>query len=653
MNRGVIAKVQTTSDILKDNLAFVVPSYQRPYVWPDEDVLKLLDDIQTAKNSGDSHYYIGTVLTASVESVDKQDKRMELIDGQQRTTTLILIALAFHELGIDTPMARIAVLNEEPRLSFVIRDQVQALLGSWAGLSKYQRPSDEAIKTDPYLTRLYGALRALRQKLERMDENERLDLADYIFNQVQWVNNTVPDGVDLNRLFATMNTSGVQLEQSDILKSLLLKHISTKKAVYEGIWQACEQMENYFERNVRSIFSGSDWKYIKPKDMESYSRSLFKLPRKKSDNIDNDVKLSITDIGEGVLAGNDISIVSGSVDQNSDDGNIVYCRSIISFPLLLMQSYRIYREKHEDITVRLNSDRLIESFYELIHSDEKSVKKFLRVLWQVRYQFDRWVIKWIRTDSDGEEYLGLAEPYLNTSKGKKYIQRRYLEPDALVHLQSVRNFTGERSAQYWLTPFLGWLIDDSYIKAKNNAVLKLLEEIDNDLSLATETQKEASFDCLLGNEVDCEPFDDVLNELEESKGTRFEHYWFQKLEYLLWKAGDKSKDKKLSRYRIVSRNSVEHVYPQKEEYGNKLEREYLDAFGNLVLLSPGQNSSYSNQKVEKKKVDFYSHNNYDSLKLKHMFELMGNDEWSADKIKQHQLSMIKTLSEHYKDYFRG
>lgn len=653
MTASVIAQVQTTSVILRNKLAFVVPSYQRPYVWPDEDVLKLLDDIQTAKNSGDSHYYIGTVLTASIEGADKQVKRMELIDGQQRTTTLILMALAFHELGIDTPMARIAVLNDEPRLSFVIRDQVQALLGSWAGLSKYQSPSDEAIKTDPYLTRLYGALRALRQKLERMEENERLDLADYIFKQVQWVNNTVPDGIDLNRLFATMNTSGVQLEQSDILKSLLLKHITTKKAAYEGIWQASEQMENYFERNVRSIFSGSDWKYIKPNDMASYSNSLFKLPRKKSDNIDNGVRLSITDIGEDVLAGNDVPHASGTADQNNDDGNIVYCRSIISFPLLLMHAYRIFREKQQDISVRLNSDRLIESFNDLINSDEKSVKKFLRILWQVRYQFDRWVIKWVRTDSGGDEYLGLAEPYLNNSNGKKYIQRHYLEPDALVHLQSVRNFTGERSAQYWLTPFLGWLIDDSYIKAKNNTVLDLLEEIDNDLSLATETQKEASFDYLLGQDVPFVSFDDVLNELVEPKGTRFEHYWFQKLEYLLWKVGDKSKDKKLARYRIVSRNSVEHVYPQNEEYGNKLAREYLDAFGNLVLLSPGQNSSYSNQKVEKKKVDFYSRKNYDSLKLKHMFELLINEEWTADKIMQHQVSMIKILSGHYKDYFRG
>jgi len=647
MTNGVIAQVQTTSDILNKQLAFVVPSYQRPYVWPDEDVLKLLDDIHTAMNSGDSHYYIGTVLTA------QDNQRMELIDGQQRTTTIILMALAFHELGIDTPIANIAVLNEEPRLTFVIRDQVQALLGSWAGLTKYQRPSDEAIKTDPYLTRLYGALRALKQKIGRMPEEECLELANYIFNKVQWVNNTVPEGIDLNRLFATMNTSGVQLEQSDILKSLLLHHITDRKARFDGIWQACEEMENYFEKNVRNIFSDSDWQCIKPTDLSQFDGSIFKLPRKKKDTNSDITKVTINDIGEDILKGQFDDKFGVGISRDDDDDDVVYCRSIISFPLLLMHAYRIYREEQGDIDVRLNSDRLIESFYDLIHSDELSVKRFLKCLWRVRYQFDRWVIKWVRSDADGDEYLGLAEPYLNTSKGKKYIQRRPVDADELVHLQSVRNFTGERSAQYWLTPYLGWLIDTSYTNAKRHKVLDLLEEIDNELSLASETQKEASFSYLLGNDVPVISFRDVVDELTEPKGTRFEHYWFQKLEYLLWKVGDKSRDKKLNRYRIVSRNSVEHVYPQNEEYGNLLDKSYLDAFGNLVLLSPGQNSSYSNQKVEKKRVDFYSHNNYDSLKLKHIFEIMGNGEWSIKKIKHHQDEMIKTLSEHYKDYLRG
>ena len=117
----------------------------------------------------------------------------------------------------------------------------------------------------------------------------------------------------------------------------------------------------------------------------------------------------------------------------------------------------------------------------------------------------------------------------------------------------------------------------------------------------------------------------------------------------MWKQGDKS-DEKLKRYRITSKNSVEHVHPQKEEYGSKLESEYLDAFGNLVLLSPGENSSYSNQRVGKKREDFKGKPRYDSLKLKAIFELYDAAEgtWGEEQITEHQTRMLALLEKHYR-----
>ena len=80
---------------------------------------------------------------------------------------------------------------------------------------------------------------------------------------------------------------------------------------------------------------------------------------------------------------------------------------------------------------------------------------------------------------------------------------------------------------------------------------------------------------------------------------------------------------------------------------------YLNAFGNLVLLSPGENSSYSNQTVGKKQEDFKAKPVYDSLKLKQIFELKQNDEWDKDKIKQHQKEMVDLLISHYASIDNG
>ena len=535
MNNRVETAVQRPADLLRNDIAFVIPSYQRPYVWPDEDVLKLLDDIHTAKKANEPHYFIGTLLTAE-HHVIRQDgvKILELIDGQQRATTLMLIALAMRELQVDSPLSTIATVNNESRLTFVIRNQVQSLLGAWSGLPNCQIPSEDAIKNDPYLTRLYGALRALYQKLNKLNESECKELADYIHERVQWVCNIVPNGMDLNRLFATMNTSGMQLEQADILKSMLLKQVKSNKAKYEGIWQACEQMENYFERNVRQIFSRSDWNKIKPQDLKMFDGNVFLLSNKVSSLKRGEVqRLTINDLAGDFIqysAETSTNKNTHSSDEVEDD-EPAYCRSIIRFPLLLMHTYRIYRWEQEDISVRLHSDRLIESFSDLIHSDEKSVKTFIEYLWQVRYYFDQWVVKWVKIDTDDEEHLGLTSVTRSKSKNKWYLQRSHKENSALALLQSVRYFTGERSAQYWLTSFLGWLITDEY--KKEDQVLDLLEDIDNQLSLAVETQKEASFKLLSDVLDEQEPFEEVKQYLAAPKGTHFEHYWFQKLEYLL------------------------------------------------------------------------------------------------------------------------
>ncbi|SUC27797.1 Protein of uncharacterised function (DUF1524) [Providencia rustigianii] len=282
-------------------------------------------------------------------------------------------------------------------------------------------------------------------------------------------------------------------------------------------------------------------------------------------------------------------------------------------------------------------------FERLLQQDERTIKSFIELLWQVRYQFDTWVVKWVEHDDREDAQLRLT----SISKNKTYINRKAKELGLLAQLQAVRNFTGDHSAQYWLTAFLSRLVADP--KVKDEDVVTLLESIDNKMSLARETQKEASFKLASDISPQTIPWEEQATYFKSPLGTRFEHYWFQKLEYLLWKNSEKANDDKLKRYRITSKNSVEHVHPQKEEYHRELENSPLNSFGNLVLLSPGENSSYSNQTVAKKKADFDSKPRYDALKLKDIFETytQSNNQWSAIEIDKHQQRMLKLLEKHY------
>lgn len=655
----VETQVLTLNYIQTNEYQFSIPSYQRPYVWPDEAVLKLFKDINDARVANEPNYFIGTVLT-SIEQDEDGNGIYELIDGQQRTTTLMLIALAFKMAKVDSAIADIAAFKKQPRLQFTIRDQVQHLLGSLAGLDDYVFPGSEAIGENPYLKRIDAALTVLKQQVIALNDQDRILLGDYIFNNVQWVNNIVPKQMDLNRLFATMNTAGIQLEQADILKSKLLKQISTDKPLYDAMWLSCEHMENYFERNVRKVFPNAPWNDIEAESLAFFDEKLFV---KNASSAADKQGLTIMQLAEQLKAGAESTSDEDKKTENEQDAGTydletetVYCRPIISFPLLLIHAYRIYLANRavklgdgtDDVVPRVHADKLLETFEPLTKASEDEVKEFIKTLWQVRYQFDRWVVKWVERDDSDEEQLRLTYLTHSESGGKRYINRTQKELNELVMLQSVRNFTGERSAQYWLTPFIAGLIKDNI--TEDAQAIALLEKIDNDLSLASdsETQKTASFKQAKQQQPAVISWQAKVNYFAQARGTSFEHYWFQKLEYVLWKQEPDRQLEQFKKYRITAKNSVEHVYPQHEEHQNMLERDFLDAFGNLVLLSPGENSSYSNQAVKKKWVDFEVKPQYDSLKLKAMFNLLKEqNDWQEDQIKQHQKEMLSTLAMHY------
>lgn len=646
ISNQVETELLTLEQVHKRKLAFLIPSYQRPYVWTDEDAVKLFEDIKAAFESKEAEYFIGSALSARRDMA--KHSVYELIDGQQRTTTLMLMSIAFKAANIRCALAEVSVLGKQSRLGFDIRESVSNLLGSFAGLDDLPRPGDEEIKQDEYLRPLAANLNVLKQQVEKLKGQDGFDLnafASYLFTKVVWVNNIVPAAMDLNRLFSSMNTAGIQLEPVDLLKARLLEKIKTNKALYSTIWQACEHLDNYFERNLRQTFEKVDWNVLEYKDLSWLSDAFM-----QSENVPS------TELGAGKSVASMLAeVIAGDAPENAKeplqsdgteniDSETVYCRSIISFELLLIHTLRIFCAQNgwNDLDPRIKAGNLLACFDVLVKQDEIQIKAFIELLWQVRYQFDTWVVKWVEHDDREDPHLRLTSISRSLSSGKYYINRTAKELSNLVQLQAVRNFTGDRSAHYWLTALLSRLVKQPDMG--EDQVLATLEQLDNNLSLTVETQKEASFKIAQGQQPAVAKWSVQQAYFADPLGTRFEHYWFQKLEYLLWKQGDKT-DEKLKAYRITSKNSVEHVHPQHEEHKNAIQGHLLHAFGNLVLLSPSENSSYSNQTVLKKKADFQSKPRYDSLKLKAIFDL--HTRWAEAEIAEHQKDMLEIMSRHY------
>jgi hypothetical protein len=649
--KRVIPQLETIAFLCEQGIALSIPSYQRPYVWPAEDVTKLLDDIEQACASGQASYYIGTLLSSRSGGEDSVCS-YELIDGQQRSTTLTLLALAFRRRLPDHPLARMTRLGGQPRLTFRIRAEAQAFLVREAGLAPGLALDDEALAS-PYLTHLRQGLKAAGDRLDQIGKQggDLGVLANYLYKQVVWVNNIVPPGMHLNRLFARINTGGVQLEQSDILKAQLLGKIKDHRLKREcdAIWQACGNLDNFFERNVRQLFPLADWNVLEMDDLARFHTSRFPLA---PGGLEADAGTALTLEQLAVQPAPAPADKEGKAAARPGAGER-YCRSAIGFPLLLIHACRIYRaeRQEEDIACRLNAAQLSRCFDALVrHGDADAAVGFIHCLWRVRYQFDRWVAKWLANGEDGAEHLDLGAVSLGTSDGGKRLNRSYSGATSdLVQLQAVRLFTGERSAQYWLGPFLQQMT--ALPSPKQADAVRALEAIDNTLSLAECTQKEASFALLRDREVDQRRFDEVAGHLRGALGTGFEHYWFQKLEYVLWKHRARHgfmEEPRWRHFRITSKNSVEHVHPQHHKYqAEQLPPDVIDGFGNLALLSPGENSSYGNMDPEQKRVDFDRKRTYDSLKLSHIFHLMPAGRWDQARMASHRETMIGELAAHY------
>jgi hypothetical protein len=274
----------------------------------------------------------------------------------------------------------------------------------------------------------------------------------------------------------------------------------------------------------------------------------------------------------------------------------------------------LYEQEKNDIQ-RINEKELLEifdkHFLKSDFIDEKSVIKFIETLFEVRYAFDRYVIKWVTVGDQKEEHI-LKDIYKQNQKrgGQTYYLRRIKKEElhGIALLQSILYHSQQNTTQYWLTPFLYWMIDES--PSFNDAFL-CLRHLDNtllssnteDIPLPERTIQ--SMSDYLKYKPDPESIFGTVDEPYED-GTAFPHYWFYKIEFVLWYYRNKlGKAETWKDYKMTARNSIEHIGPQNPRAPeDKVCTEMLDTMGNLVLVTRSINSEYSDKAYGVKKSMF-------------------------------------------------
>ena len=619
-------KTLTISDLFNDKnkCNYIIPIYQRNYAWGDDEISSLLQDIKNAcekTKEQDKNYYIGSLVVYRRDSGD-----FEVIDGQQRLTTLTLI---MHHLG------KLGFRN----VSFEHRDESEQALSN---LNSEKLPSNFS-----------QALKTIKKVIDEWGNNKD-EIVKFLLDKVEIIRTEVPEGTDLNHYFEIMNTRGEQLEKHEVLKARLMKKLSEniEKSLFAKIWDACSDMSRYavmgVDSELREVIFGNDWQKTPRVFRTEILRVADELNRgkgKKEEDGKNGEK--IVDL---LNSKKKIELKDGHLEDKYDGA----FTSVIDFPNFLMHVLRIYLEMTDecgDFTkiVPLDEKYLLNSFEEKIKGDE-AVRNFICVLLICRYLFDCYVIKSnaIRT---GEENWSLwairpngSSYYYKNTFGNNTESKNDEELDnsddtkTVVMLLSMFHVSNpSRIYKNWLYAVLRWLFDNKD-DIKQSDYIKFLEELCDKFYFGNNCQGEDITDIILGKEID------FSSNKEWNDGVFVPNFVFNRLDYQLWTKYKKT----YPQFRFTFRSSVEHHYPQhpSEEHGlERLEKETLDNFGNLYLLSQSKNSRLSNLTPEAK-CTYYQDKNYDSLKQALMMEKTKElNNWKTEEILKHGKEMLEILNQ--------
>lgn len=209
---------------------FFVPDYQRGYRWGEPEVRRLLDDV---KASGADPYFLQPVVVKS-----RDDGKWELIDGQQRLTTLFLILQYIQRNALPTARPRYT-------LEYQTRKTSQAYLSEL-------RPEEQDKNIDFF--HIFKAYECIRDWFEHQDNplQAAIDFYTATSKSLQVIWYEAPVGLeDPKELFRRLNVGRIPLTDAELVKALLLSRIRALSGHTDRAHQVAAQWD-VIERDLRN-----------------------------------------------------------------------------------------------------------------------------------------------------------------------------------------------------------------------------------------------------------------------------------------------------------------------------------------------------------------------------------------------------------------
>lgn len=251
MRDTIQAKEKPLISVFCDEYVFNIPSYQRPYAWTTEQAGQLLDDLIECLGNGDpselSPYFLGSIVLIK----PPQQSLADVVDGQQRLTTLTILLSVLRDLEPERRAAQVHKYICEPEDEFAgtqerfrlaprdrdtdfFRKYVQQL-GATPSAAEHHAEND-AQKNMAANTALF------HQRLSAMSEDDRARLIIFMVRRCYLVVVEASDRASAYRIFSVMNDRGLDLSPTDILKADIIGALPEKQRdSYTEKWEDMEE----------------------------------------------------------------------------------------------------------------------------------------------------------------------------------------------------------------------------------------------------------------------------------------------------------------------------------------------------------------------------------------------------------------------------
>ena len=241
---------------------FLIPDYQRPYAWNEEKCETLWEDLfsfafpnnNIEEFDEDDEYFLGPIVT-----YQNDNKKLEVIDGQQRLTTLMLLLRAFYDYFIYaqdsiTKKTREEIakclwktdINDEPKLDEL---KIQSDVAGEDDKTEFLNILKTGIVEKSYVSNYAKNFRYFKEKIEEFAKMYSIYTATFV--QIIMKNCILLpiEADDQNtalRIFSTLNDRGMPLSDADIFKAQFYKYYSEKGKKNEFItkWKELEELCN-------------------------------------------------------------------------------------------------------------------------------------------------------------------------------------------------------------------------------------------------------------------------------------------------------------------------------------------------------------------------------------------------------------------------